>query len=75
MPRYRNLDGHSGVRAYETARDAITITFVDGRRYRYSDVRPGPADVERMKALAAAGRGLGTFVAQHVRERYERRLD
>jgi hypothetical protein len=28
-----------------------------------------------MKALAQAGRGLSTFVSQHVRDNYERKLD
>jgi len=74
MPRYRNLDGHSGVLRFETTPDSITLTFADGHRYVYSHVQPGRADVERMKALAQAGRGLCTYVAQHVRERYERKL-
>ncbi len=74
MPRYRNLDGHSGVVAYETTADSITLTFVGGERYLYASRRPGRDDVERMKAFAEAGRGLSTFVSQHVRERYERKL-
>jgi len=74
MPRYRNLDGHSGVLRYETTPDSITLTFVNGDRYEYTHVRPGREAVDRMKALAAAGRGLSTYVAQHVRERYARKL-
>jgi len=74
MPRYRNLDGHSGVLRYETTPDSITLTFVGGDRYEYTHVEPGREAVDRMKALAAAGRGLSTYVAQHVRERYARKL-
>ena len=74
MPRYRNLSGHSGVVAYEMAPDAITLTFVNGDRYRYSAIRPGRNAVDRMKVLAEAGRGLATFVSQHVRDNYERKL-
>ena len=74
MPRYRNLDGRSGVLRYETTPDSITLTFVDGGRYVYTHARTGRDDVERMKALAQAGRGLSTYVARHVRERYERKL-
>ncbi|MBW8760206.1 MAG: hypothetical protein JF586_21665 [Burkholderiales bacterium] len=74
MPRYRNLDGHSGVLRFETTPDSITLTFVDGDRYVYTHARPGRADVDRMKALAQAGRGLSTYVARQVRERYERKL-
>jgi hypothetical protein len=75
VPRYKNLSGHSGVAAYEIASDSITLTFAGGDRYLYTAVRPGRAEVDRMKALAKAGRGLSTFVSQHVRENYDRKLD
>jgi len=75
MPRYRNLDGDSGVLRYETTPDSITLTFANGKRYLYSAARPGRPAVARMKALAQAGRGLSTFVSQHVRDNYERKLD
>ena len=75
MPRYKNLSGHSGVVAYEIAPDSIALTFVNGDRYLYSVDRPGRADVDRMKAFAKAGRGLSTFVSQHVRGNYDRKLD
>ena len=74
MPRYRNLDGHSGVLRFETTPDSITLTFVDGDRYVYMYARLGREDVDRMKALAQVGRGLSTYVARYVRDRYERKL-
>jgi hypothetical protein len=74
MPRYRNLNGNSGVVSYTTAEDSITLMFRNGDRYLYSHARPGRAAVDRMKTLAKAGRGLSTFVSQHVREAYERKL-
>lgn len=74
MPRYRNLSRHSGVVAYETTEDAITLTFVNGERYAYSTRRPGRAVVEHMKTLARAGRGLSTYVSQQVRDNYDRKL-
>ena len=74
MPRYRNLDGRSGVLAYATTADSITLTFVDGKRYVYGAQRPGRAIVDHMKSLAQAGRGLSTYVSQHVRDNYERKL-
>ncbi len=74
MPRYANLDGHSGVVAYTTTANSITLTFVGGERYLYDHVRPGRDAVARMKTLAKAGRGLSTFVSQHVREAYARKL-
>ena len=75
MPRYKNLSGHSGVAAYETTTDSITLTFTDGGRYLYTSVSVGRTALDRMVALAKAGRGLSTFVSQHVRENYERKLD
>jgi hypothetical protein len=74
MPRYSNLSGESGVVSYETTADSITLTFVNGVRYLYTHVRPGRAAVDRMKALAEAGCGLSSYVSQHVRDNYERKL-
>ena len=74
MPRYRNLSGDSGVVAYETTSDSITLTFINGERYLYGAQRPGRAEVDQMKMLATLGRGLSTFVSQHVRDRYERKF-
>jgi hypothetical protein len=74
MPRYKNLSGHSGVIAFEITPDSITLTFVNGDRYVYTAARPGRAAVDRMTALAKAGRGLSTFVSQHVRDNYDEKL-
>jgi hypothetical protein len=70
MQRYRNLSGHSGVRAYECSPGFIKVRFTNGETYVYDDTTPGRRDVARMQALAIAGRGLSTYIAQHVRERY-----
>lgn len=74
MPRYRDLSGESGVVAYETTPDAILVGFKDGKVYLYNYAVPGRQDVEEMKRLAARGRGLSTYIAQMVRDRYARRL-
>jgi hypothetical protein len=72
MQRYRNLNGHSGVRLYEIGPDYIMLAFGGGDdAYVYTHARPGRAEVEHMKSLARRGQGLSTFVAQHVRENYE----
>jgi hypothetical protein len=74
MPRYRNLSGHSGVASYETTSDSITLTFVNGERYVYTVASTGASAINRMKALANAGRGLSTFVSRDVRDAYDRKL-
>jgi len=73
--RYRNLSGNSGVVSYETGPDWIAVTFRGGTTYLYDESEPGSEAVEKMKRLAAAGRGLSTYISQHVGERYADRLD
>jgi hypothetical protein len=73
MERYRNLRGDSGVTDYEVGRDFIRVRFRGGVTYRYGHARPGRHHIDRMKALAAAGQGLGTYISQHVRDQYERK--
>ena len=74
MPEYANLDGHSGVRWYDVSPGAIVVTFDDGHVYRYDATDPGPAAVDRMKALAASGRGLNRYISRTVRRRYAAKL-
>jgi hypothetical protein len=74
MDRYRNLSGHSGVIAYEAARNSITVEFQDGAVYLYNYQSTGRSKVEQMKALASAGRGLSTFIARHVGNAYAEKL-
>lgn len=74
MKRYANASGHSGVLAYETRSDAITVKFRDGCVYRYTYASAGRDNIERMKQLAAAGRGLSTFIIRQVQDRYAEQL-
>lgn len=75
MRRYRNLGGNSGVLAYDIAPESIAVRFKGGTVYAYTYRKPGPVHVEAMKKLAVAGRGLGTYISQHVQDRYESRND
>jgi len=73
MRRYLNLSGNSGVTHYEIGDDFILVKFRgEGPPYRYSHAVAGEEHVERMKALATAGRMLGTYISQHVHELYDR---
>ena len=74
MQRYRNLDGASGVTAFETADDSIKVAFINGSIYEYDYASAGRGNIERMKRLAAEGRGLSTFISQRGHEAYARRL-
>jgi hypothetical protein len=73
MERYQNLDGDSGVLAYETGADYIKLRFRNGASYVYDYVTPGAEHVERMRELARAGRGLSTYVSRHVGGAYARK--
>lgn len=75
MQRYRNQSGLSGILGYEFGEDHgepfIDVKFVGGAVYHYTTRRPGPRDVAHMKELALRGEGLGTFIRNHVRTRYD----
>ena len=74
MRRYRDQSGSSGVFAFQPGSDYIDVEFVDHKVYRYTHEIPGRHEVEAMKSLAEEGRGLATYINQHVRERYALRL-
>ena len=74
MQRYKNLDGASGVTAFETADDSIKVAFVNGSIYEYDYASAGRGKIERMKRLAMDGRGLSTYISRHVHDAYARRL-
>ena len=75
MHRYRNTSGESGVVAYDLDTDSITIQFTGGDRYLYTERSAGAENIAKMQELARAGRGLSTFVSQHIRSRYARKLN
>lgn len=72
MTPYRNLSGNSNVVAYEATDDSIQVVFRSGmyRNYLYNSLRPGNAAVERMKALAAQGYGLNSYISSNVKKNY-----
>ena len=70
MDIYRNLGGDSGVVAYEIKSDSIKVKFRDGWVYIYNYGSAGPGNVDQMKLLAHAGRGLNSFITRVVRKAY-----
>jgi hypothetical protein len=70
MTTYRNLEGNSGILAYEIGSDYIDVQFKGGKVYRYTDASAGSNNIETMKGLAQAGHGLNTFISKNVKERY-----
>lgn len=65
MKRYGNLSGRSGVVAYALRPAGICVKFVNGAAYEYTRASAGAQAIAEMQALAQAGHGLSTFIAQH----------
>ncbi len=74
MRPYKNLSGDSGVTAYESKSGSIAVQFQDGAVYLYDQQSADKKNVETMKRLATAGKGLSTFISQEVKERYAAKL-
>jgi hypothetical protein len=70
MVRYKNLDSHSGVLAYEAGDDFIKVQFTGGMIYLYNNKVTGKHNIERMKVLAIRGRGLSTYISTVVKDQY-----
>jgi hypothetical protein len=74
MERYKNLGGDSGVSAYEIGDDSITVQFTSGAVYLYTYKGAGSSNIEKMKLLAAAGKGLNSYIKRYVNKGYESKL-
>jgi hypothetical protein len=72
MTPYLNLNGDSNVVSYEITATSIHVLFASGtfRNYLYDYSRPGKMMVDRMKALAAQGHGLNSYITSTVRRSY-----
>jgi hypothetical protein len=72
--RYKNLSGDSKVAKFEIKKDGMTVRFVDHTVYRYTNQTAGPDNIGKMKSLALAGKGLGTFIHANVKDRFQRKI-
>jgi hypothetical protein len=74
VERYKNLNGDSGVLAYELSSGSIVVQFNDGWKYEYTAQSAGAAAIATMHRLAMAGRGLSSYISTHVRKAYSRKF-
>ena len=74
MERYKNLGGDSGVVGYEIGDTFIEVQFSDESVYLYDYQSAGSDNIEEMKRLATAGRGLNSFINRAVRKKYASKL-
>lgn len=70
MDRYRDINGNSGVAAYENGEEFIRVQFKDDSIYLYTNQSAGADNITRMKILAENGSGLNSFINRHVRDSY-----
>jgi hypothetical protein len=73
MEVYLDVDGDSGVEAYEVGGGFIRVRFKSGTEYLYTDKSAGAENIEEMKRRAAAGDGLNAFIIRYVKNSYEER--
>ena len=70
MEKYKDLDGDSGVVAYEIGSDSITVEFGKGATYLYNYESAGSSHIEKMKELAVKGDGLNRYINKYVKKLY-----
>ena len=73
MFEYKNLNGNSGITAYEIGENHIDVEFRSGGVYRYTAASVGETHLEVMKALAKVGMGLNGYINTNVRFKYASR--
>lgn len=74
MNRYLNKSKRSGILAYEAGKNFIAILFTGGKKYLYTYSSAGKINIETMKKLAKSGKGLATYISQHIKDKYEKQL-
>ena len=73
MQRYMDIDGASGVQAYEYGADFIRVQFSTGAIYLYTNASAGSQNIIEMKKLADQGNGLNAFINLNVKKLYARK--
>jgi len=65
MKTYRDIDGDSGIAAYDYGDDWIKVQFKGGNTYEYQASKIGQAHIAAMKALAVSGDGLNSYIMRN----------
>jgi hypothetical protein len=68
---YADIDGDSGIDAYQIGPDYIRVRFDTGSVYVYTYTSAGRSDIEAMKALARSGDGLLSYIMRNAKYDYE----
>lgn len=73
--KYLDLTSSSGVDAFAIGPTHIAVRFKSGEAYLYDHARPGKEHVDEMKKCAREGKGLSTYISQHVQDAYAENLN
>jgi hypothetical protein len=65
---YENRSRTSPIVAYEFGENSITVKFIDGSVYLYTNETAGNANVEQMKKYAIIGHGLNGFITRFLKK-------
>jgi len=65
MKAYRDINGDSGISAYDYGDAWIKVQFKGGNTYEYQALKIGQAHITNMKALADAGDGLNSYIKRN----------
>lgn len=74
MELYKDIDGDSGVAAFEIGEGWIKVQFLKGGTYLYDSAKPGQAHVEEMQRLARTGDGLNAYINKFIRKNFAAKL-
>lgn len=74
MRTYKNLNGNSGIEAYEINQGSIIVKFETGGCYLYTTESAGAAHIREMHRLAQLGKGLNTYINQNTHMAYAKDL-
>ena len=74
MQIYKDLNGNSGIKAYEINQGSIIVEFKTGGCYLYTHESAGAAHITEMHQLAQSGKGLNTYINQNTHMAYAKDL-
>ncbi len=74
MEIYKNLDGDSGVEAFEIRPGEVVVRFFGGATYLYTEASCGAHNVQEMQRLARIGDGLNAYIKRKVGKGYAAKL-
>lgn len=65
MKPYKDINGDSGVAAYEYSESSISVQFEHGGTYEYRESKIGSTHFSQLKRLADSGDGLNAYINKH----------